>query len=334
MVLINESPDRQRAGMSCAGQEKQRDDGKQPKVRRRALQSRQRVTLAGLFKALENMVCPSIQPSHNCEANHGLAKWKILDHAMGFLLEKEAYLSKLLALKEVYLDDDGGPKSLEDVREQYRRLYSKHSHAACVPDVDEGHKSSVVDSTDEESDELLQSQSSGPSVPNIQEFEGYLFFYGETLELLLRSGVLTPDQTGLSVVSEAISGLWSSLPPERKAEAQQHALDQSSVSWEGQTEITTSPLTSLNPSASYAVEEDLLQDAYDVVQRDMDAASVNRPAVLHSCDYEKLRQIYKDISGFIKNHMAEDQKLPQDLSQAAEDEEHLLRCSESFDEDF
>lgn len=83
----------------------------------------------------------------------------------------------------------------------------------------------------------------------------YLFFYGETLELLLRSGVLTPDQTGLSVVSEAISGLWSSLPPERKAEAQQHALDQSSVSWEGQTEITTPPLTSLNPSASYAVEE-------------------------------------------------------------------------------
>lgn len=37
----------------------------------------------------------------------------------------------------------------------------------------------------------------------------------------------------------------------------------------------------------------------------------HRPAVLHSCDYEKLRQIYKDISGFIKNHMAEDQKLPQ-----------------------
>ncbi|KAF4079640.1 hypothetical protein AMELA_G00180480 [Ameiurus melas] len=323
--------DRQRAGMSCAGQEKQRDDGKQQKVRRRVLQSRQRATLTGLFEALENMVCPSTQPSHNCEANHGLARWKILDHAMGFLLEKEAYLSKLLALKEVYLDDDGEPKNLEDVREQYRRLYSKHSrhsHTACVPDVDEGHKSSVVDSSDEESDELPRSQSSGSSVLNIQEFEGYLFFYNETLELLLSSGVLTPDQTGLSVVSEAISGLWSSLPPERRAEAMQHALDQS------QTEITASPLTSLNPSASYAVEEDLLQDAYDVVQRDMDAASVNRPAVLHSCDYEKLRQIYKDISGFIKTHMAEDQELPQDLSQAAEDEEHLLRCSESFDEDF
>lgn len=81
----------------------------------------------------------------------------------------------------------------------------------------------------------------------------YLFFYSETLELLLRSGVLTPDQTGLSVVSEAIAGLWSSLPPERRAEAQQHALDQSPVSWESQTEIIASP--SSNSSASYVVEE-------------------------------------------------------------------------------
>lgn len=36
----------------------------------------------------------------------------------------------------------------------------------------------------------------------------------------------------------------------------------------------------------------------------------HRPAGLQSCDYDKLRQIYTDISGFIKNHMAEDQKPP------------------------
>lgn len=83
----------------------------------------------------------------------------------------------------------------------------------------------------------------------------YLFFYSETLELLLRSGVLTPDQMGLSVVSEAISDLWRSLPPERRAEAQQHVLDQNSVSWEGQTGITASVLTCLNQSASHVFEE-------------------------------------------------------------------------------
>lgn len=35
-------------------------------------------------------------------------------------------ITKRYMFSEVYLDDDGGPNSLEDVREQYRRLYSKH----------------------------------------------------------------------------------------------------------------------------------------------------------------------------------------------------------------
>lgn len=48
----------------------------------------------------------------------------------------------------------------------------RHSCSVRVPDVDEGHESSEVDSTDEETDELHQAQSSGSSVPNIQEFEG------------------------------------------------------------------------------------------------------------------------------------------------------------------
>lgn len=55
--------------MSCSGQEKQEDDGEQQTVRRRELQTRHRVTLTGLFKALKNMVCPSIQSTHNCEAS-------------------------------------------------------------------------------------------------------------------------------------------------------------------------------------------------------------------------------------------------------------------------
>ncbi|KAI5094109.1 hypothetical protein C0J45_15833 [Silurus meridionalis] len=290
--------------MSRLGEEKQRDNGGGQQATRTTLYTGHRATLVGLFEALENMVCPSGQSSYNCEGSFNQrSSAKILRYVSFILLE-------------VYLYDDGGPKSLEDVRDEYRSLYSKgflhisrHSRRARVPEVDESDENSDVDSTDEETDELLLSQSSESSIPNIQEFEGYLFFYSETLELLLRSGVLAPDQTGLSVVSEAISGLWSSLPQERRAEAQQHALDQSSVSLEGQSETTDSHLFSLNPS--YAVQEDLLQDAYDVVQRDIDAASVNRPSVLQSCDYEKLRQIYKDISAFIQNHMAEEQELPQ-----------------------
>ncbi|KAI4893253.1 hypothetical protein NFI96_018864, partial [Prochilodus magdalenae] len=203
----------------------------------------------------------------------GVLKWKILDHAKGFLLEKEAYLSKLLALKEVLQQDDGGPKSLEEVREQYRSLYFK-----CL----------------------------------------YLFFYRWTLELLLRSGILSTDQIDLPVVSEAISGLWNSLPPEQKAAVQQCTLKESSVTWIGPANSTTcssldsSQLTNLNAPGTSAFKEDLLQDAYDVAQRDMDTTS-SSPSLLPSLngDYETMSEIYKDIMGFIRNHMSEDQKLTQ-----------------------
>lgn len=55
--------------MSCDGEEKQMDDGEQQKVRRRAWQIRHRATLAGLFEALRNIVCPSSQSSLNREVS-------------------------------------------------------------------------------------------------------------------------------------------------------------------------------------------------------------------------------------------------------------------------
>ncbi|XP_072530110.1 stimulated by retinoic acid gene 8 protein homolog isoform X2 [Salminus brasiliensis] len=276
-----------RGVVHSSGRGKKRDTGAgQQPMQGRVQYSCQRATLADLFESLKNIVCPSTPKTP--------AKWKILDHAKGFLLEKEAYLSKLLALKEVFLQDDGGPKSLEEVREQYRRVYTK-----CL----------------------------------------YLFFYRQTLDLLLRSGVLAPDQMVLPVVSEAISDLWKSLPPEQRATVQQCPVTESSVTLsQGPAHSTpcssldSSQLTNLNTSGTSALEEDLLQDAYDVVQRDMDAITANSPTP--SGDYEKLRETYKDITSFLRSHMSEEQELTQDMCLTADYEELFLRCSESFDEDF
>ncbi|KAG9280392.1 stimulated by retinoic acid gene 8 protein-like isoform X1 [Astyanax mexicanus] len=300
----------------------------------------QQANLAELFESLKNVVCPSTQKTP--------AKWKILDHAKGFLLEKEAYLSKLLELKEIFLQDDEGPKSLEEVREKYRRLYSKsfvctrkRIHTAHVPDVDKGPGSSEEDFADEGMDAALQPQGLGLSVSSIQEFEGYLFFYRQTLDHLLCTGVLAPDQPVLPVVSEAISGLWKSMPPEQRAEVQQCTLTESCITWLGPADDTpcsslnSSQLTSLNTSGTSALEEDLIQDAYDVVQRDMDATTVNSPTLLppRSGDCERLRETYKDITSFIRSHMSEEQELTQDMCLTDDYEELFLRCSESFDED-
>ncbi|XP_026859709.2 stimulated by retinoic acid gene 8 protein homolog [Electrophorus electricus] len=313
-----------------SSREKKRDANEHRKARRRAvtLQSHHRATLAGLFESLKNVVCPTTQKTP--------AKWKILDHAKGFLLEKEAYLSKLLALKEVVLNDNEGPKTLEEVREEYRKLYSK-CYRAHVPHVDEGSDSS------EDNEEMDESpQSTGLSVPNFQEFEGYLCFYRQTLELLLHSRVLASYQTSLPVVSQAISGLWNILPPEQKTAVQRHTLDEGSVPRARPADkpsfspVDSSQLASVNTYGTSAFEADLLQDVYDVVQRDMDATSANRSALLplQSDDYKRLREIYKDIKGFVQSHTSQEEELSQDWYPGVENEELFLRCSESFDEDF
>uniref|UniRef100_A0A4W4GZ45 STRA8 bHLH domain-containing protein n=1 Tax=Electrophorus electricus TaxID=8005 RepID=A0A4W4GZ45_ELEEL len=291
-----------------SSREKKRDANEHRKARRRAvtLQSHHRATLAGLFESLKNVVCPTTQKTP--------AKWKILDHAKGFLLEKEAYLSKLLALKEVVLNDNEGPKTLEEVREEYRKLYSKCFYCAHVPHVDEGSDSS------EDNEEMDESpQSTGLSVPNFQEFEGYLCFYRQTLELLLHSRVLASYQTSLPVVSQAISGLWNILPPEQKTAVQRHTLDEGSVPRARPADkpsfspVDSSQLASVNTYGTSAFEADLLQDVYDVVQRDMDATSANRSALLplQSDDYKRLREIYKDIKGFVQSHTSQEEELSQ-----------------------
>ncbi|KAL2102871.1 hypothetical protein ACEWY4_002039 [Coilia grayii] len=345
---------------SCSLEKKVLDE--QQKERRRALQARHRATLASLFDSLKMVVCPGSKKTP--------AKWKILDHAKGYLKEKESCLSYLLSLKRSYLERDDEPNSLEEVREQFRRLCSK-----CIlePSSRRGrYRTSVVRgseeileesgsevSPDDPMDDTPFSQSSDLSASNIKEFEGYLYFYRQTLELLVRGGVLSPEQTGLAVVSEAISGLWTNLPPQHRAAFQQCTLGASPYSWMGcfgeeedeedgnneeeeeEEEVGDQQLQlprggecsqrscqfpspkekeeeeegeeveeggDGEVSASSLLQEDLLQDAYDVVKKDMDSSALPSPALLPSSggDFEKLREIYKDIMGFVNDHMAED----------------------------
>lgn len=77
----------------------------------------------------------------------------------------------------------------------------------------------------------------------------------------MRDGILSPDQTGLSVVSEAISGLWNSLLPEQRATVQQWLQTEGSVTSVGPTNNTpcgsqdSSQLSMLNAPGTSAIEE-------------------------------------------------------------------------------
>ncbi|XP_036376196.1 stimulated by retinoic acid gene 8 protein homolog [Megalops cyprinoides] len=293
------------------------------KERRRALQARHRATLAGLFDSLRNVVCPSSKKTP--------AKWKILHHAKSYLQKQEARFVRLLPLKEMFLLEDDGPCSLKEVREEYRHLYCQCRGSGPVMG-DDSESSSDEDPTDDPG----LSQSSAVSVSGIQEFEGYLFFYRQTVELLLGSGVLSPEQTGLPVVSEAISGLWRSLSPEHRAAMQSCSQGQGTLLWTGQAEEPPLPDTPIwssqtnsqgaSTSSGSTYEEDL-QDAYDVVQKELDLTAADR----YSVDVEKMREIYRNIMCFVRTQMSEEPEPTQDL--CPDYEADFLRCTETFDED-
>ncbi|XP_045072229.1 stimulated by retinoic acid gene 8 protein homolog [Coregonus clupeaformis] len=335
----------------CAGPRRKRDIEEHQKERRRALQARHRANLATLFETLKTVVCPT---SYKMPA-----KWKILDHAKGFLKEQEAYLSRLLSLKGIFLGNEDGPCSLDEVRAEYRRLQSHSSslrsrrpgghrrHGGA--DGEDLIETSEEDSVEETRDDSAPSQTSVNSRTNILEFEGYLLFYRQTLEKLICSGVLSPGQTGLAVVSESISGLWDSFSPERRAAYQTCPPQQSTLGWEGPAErppdpgpdthlhLTLHPSTQADSQGAWSpsYEEDLLQDAYDVVKKEMDSASEDSPVLAppRCDDFEKLREVYKNIMCFLKTQMVEKPEQNQDLCLSAtrDYEEIFLQCSESFD---
>uniref|UniRef100_A0AAY4AWH0 STRA8 bHLH domain-containing protein n=1 Tax=Denticeps clupeoides TaxID=299321 RepID=A0AAY4AWH0_9TELE len=247
------------------------------KPRRRAVQAGNRATLETLFETVKSVVCPDTEET--------LAKWKILDHAKGFLKEQEAHLTHLLSLKESFLENAEGPSSLEEVREEYRRLYSDSVNNGCfclfclsstVPQLPATH------ATDAGKDSVQDPASEGS--PPLSQTTGYLYFYGQILQLLLGNGVLYPEQTGLLVVSNAILRLWRHLRPECKASFLNCSVEDLSYSWEGAALVPCGPEASLDmlqpcsqdASTSSLIPEDMFQDASDVIQGQMDASAEGR----------------------------------------------------------
>ncbi|KAK1167201.1 stimulated by retinoic acid gene 8 protein-like [Acipenser oxyrinchus oxyrinchus] len=310
--------------------------------RRRLLQARHRATLAGLFDNLREVVCPI--------TNKAPTKWQVLRRAASYMQQQERRLSRLLRLKEVFQLDDGGPCSLEEVRQEYMSLYSDCSPKSTVKLVIEK-GSATADLLRNDDREILDSNgdvtpSQSPiSSPSIIEFEGYLYFYKQTLDLLVRKGVLTPEQTDLPVVSEAISGLWGTLPGDRKAVFQSCSQEQAPSTWqnsnmalphcEGQLDSAEIKSQGASGSSGSTFEEELLQDAYDVVQKEMASVSGDSP-VFGSRNRKtigELTELYRQILGFVKSRLHMEPDVSQELSLYVDYETVFLRCTETFDDE-
>ncbi|XP_075809893.1 stimulated by retinoic acid gene 8 protein homolog isoform X2 [Microtus pennsylvanicus] len=277
-------------------------------ARRRLSQARHRATLTGLFNNLRKTVYS--------QSDLTASKWQVLNKTKIHIQELEQTLDNLLKLKDAYNLEDGNANSLEEVKEEYARMYSE--------------------------DESLPQNSSPP---------WYLNFYKQTMDLLTMNGIITPQEVTLPIASAAISHLWQTLSEEMKACLLQ-AWEQQNRTFSDLTDaclelacaedsVKDSGVDSQGASCSLqsTQEELLFEDAFDVAGF-LDSTEVqhmpNISSVFPNCNPENPEekfQLYLQIIEFFKSLCCTDTPLNEEPDPLADDDLMLLKCLETFDDE-
>ncbi|KAF0877761.1 STRA8 protein, partial [Crocuta crocuta] len=270
-------------------------------ARRRLSQARHRATLVGLFSNLRKMVYS--------QSDLTASKWQVLNKAKNRIQELEQTLDNLLKLKESFKLEDGNANSLEEVKAEYasmcsgnHSLVSNKTHhkgsAIWCPieavgkntDGEEGEEEEEEEEEDQEEEEEEEEEeveekeekkvellhSPVTWLPDLMDFERYLNFYKQTMDLLIGNGIVSSQEVTLPIVSAAISHLWQNLSEERKASllqawAQRHSgLPGLAGAYEepgcAEGSVKDSGVDSQGASCSLVStpEEILFEDAFDV----------------------------------------------------------------------
>uniref|UniRef100_A0A8D0GJ65 Stimulated by retinoic acid 8 n=1 Tax=Sphenodon punctatus TaxID=8508 RepID=A0A8D0GJ65_SPHPU len=316
----------------------------EPQVARRRLsQARHRASLAELFNNLRKTVYS--QPDNSASKVGPI-----------FLLATESFNL-----------EDGNPSSLEEVKEEYVKMYfSNHSLLLCLlssvaspSDTMSEHSSTVwylIQEYDKNSIEedgkprIMQTQSTAS--PDLMDFERYLYFYKQTVDLLVENGIVCTEEVTLPVVSTAISHWWQDLPEERrdgvlqycsqresllsvpKASCQEPACTEDSAR-EGSTNSQEA-----SGSLASTPEEILFEDAFDVATSFLDrteSQALSSPSLAFAgCSSENPEdnhQLYLQIISFLKGLFFAKTQLPQDEVLQLDYETVMLRCTETFDDE-
>ncbi|KAI6050716.1 stimulated by retinoic acid gene 8 protein homolog isoform X2 [Marmota monax] len=281
----------------------------EPRVARRRLsQARHRATLAGLFTNLRKTVYSQSELT--------ASKWQVLNKAKNHIQELEQTLDNLLKMKESFNLEDGNASSLEEVKEEYARMYSGND-----------------------------------SFPQNGSSTWYLNFYKQTMDLLTGNGIVSSQEVTLPIVSAAISHLWQTLSEERKAIllqtwAQKHGglpglavACQEPVGAEGSVKDSGVDSQGASCSLMSTPEELLFEDAFDVASflDKSEAPSTSSPSSLFAiCNPENPEgkfQLYMQIIDFFKGLCCINTQLKQEPDLPTDDEMVMLRCLETFDDE-
>uniref|UniRef100_A0A8C3RTZ4 Stimulated by retinoic acid 8 n=1 Tax=Chelydra serpentina TaxID=8475 RepID=A0A8C3RTZ4_CHESE len=254
----------------------------EPQVARRRLsQARHRATLAGLFNNLRETVFS--------QSDNSASKCQVLRKAKNYIQELEQTLDTLLKMKESFNLEDGNPSSLEEVKEEYVKMYfSNHSE-------------------------------SGSTV-------WYLYFYKQTVDLLVENGIVCTEEVTLPVVSTAVSHLWQNLPEERRdsvlqyCSQRQHILpDPKAACAEGSVRNSRANSQEASGSLVSTPEEILFEDAFDVaagfLDRNETQQAMSSPGSMFagctSENPEDNHRLYLQITGFLKGLFFANTQFPQ-----------------------
>ncbi|XP_025026335.1 stimulated by retinoic acid gene 8 protein homolog [Python bivittatus] len=327
--------------------------GPEPQVgKRRLSQARHRATLAGLFNNLRETVFS--------QQENSASKSQVLCKAKNYIQELEQTLENLLKMKEVLNLEDGNPSSLEDVKEEYVKMYFNNHSIVSSSDVLSQNGTTVwyviqehEKTTVEEDASRRLTQSPATSSPDLMEFERYLYFYKQTIDLLVDNAVVTPEEVMLPVVSTAVSHLWQGLPEDRRdsvlqycSQRQNFISDIKTASQEpactDESSVRDSGTNSQEASGSVAStpEEILFEDAFDVATSFLDRNETQEMSsqssaftVCASDSQEDNHRLYLQIISFLKNLFFASTQPSQEEILQLDYETVMLRCTETFDDD-
>ncbi|KAL4692595.1 hypothetical protein H8959_016405 [Pygathrix nigripes] len=282
-------------------------------ARRRLSQARHRATLAALFNNLRRTVYS--------QSDLTASKWQVLNKAKSHIPELEQTLDNLLKLKASFNLEDGHASSLEEVKKEYASMYSENDRW------------------------------SFKGARRHRFYSRYLNFYKQTMDLLTSSGIITPQEAALPIVSAAISHLWQNLSEARKASlrqawAQKHHGPASLAEAcrepacaEGSVKDSGVESQGASCSLVSTPEEILFEDAFDVANF-LDKSEVpstsSSSSMLASCNPENPEekfQLYMQIIDFFKGLSCANTQVKQEESFPVDEEMIMLQCTETFDDE-
>ncbi|XP_058390750.1 stimulated by retinoic acid gene 8 protein homolog [Diceros bicornis minor] len=188
-------------------------------------------------------------------------------------------------------------------------------------------------------------------LPDLMEFERHLNFYKQTMDLLIRNGVVSSQEVTLPIVSPAVSHLWQNLSEERKASllqawAQNHrgppglaGACQEPACAEGSVKDSGVDSQGASCSLVSTPEEILFEDAFDVASflDKSEAPSTSSPSsVCANCDPENPEekfQLYMQIIDYFKGLCCVNPQVKQEPDLPIDREMIMLRCMETFDDE-